>query len=431
MSGSHRLVLVAFVAMAATGASAAILLPTPVKRTLRIGVPGPLNPADLLEVNGVLEPAKVLAFPGLARMGPDGRLERLLLTELRPGGRPGTSIACFQGARFQDGEPLLPEEVVRSLQHSPASHALTSPALVRLARSARAAGDCIELDAEPQDPVLQAVLELPITKLASDGSAVGAGPYRLAARSPTVVFEALDASSTPYARIEVRGYATTDELWKRLLAAEVDLVPFISAEAYAALARYTWIRRWTFPSNRVAMLRWSPRSRLPPALRRATALAIDRLAIVERLGDGSIPLRSRRPPWEAEPADRPRARSILGYEPGGAPLAMMVLGFPRSFSEFEGVARAVESDLSRVGIGVRLVGMPPEDVGVTFGDEDAHLTLERILGPDDDEPPAEREIALYRAVIRSAAAPEVCGVTVGPQSPLGYLDRVHLCDPAP
>ncbi len=412
--------------LSVAGASAAFLSPTSV-RTLRVGLPGPIDSRSFIDLNGYMDPARALVFPGLARRNPDGSLSPALLADLRPGSGPGTSTVCPRAATFHDGSPITASDIVRSLHEIPASRADFFPAAARAAKSARLVGQCIEIDMEARDPALAEVLDLPIFKVDPNQGAIGSGAYRAVAGEGAVTLDAIDLGAMPYGRFEFHGYGSMDELWKRLLAREVDLLPFVSSDAYAVLERYEWIRRWTYPSERVVVVRWAPNSRLSHEVRQAVALAVNRPFLVERLGDGSTSLATRRLGTEGPLPEPAKARALLGYEPGEKPKASVVIGFVQSFSEYELVARVLEADLARVGIEVRFTFSRPEEANVVFGEEDAHLTMDRLLGDGEDLPSIDREIALYRPVIRSAAAPEVCGVTLGPQSPLAFLDRTHPC----
>lgn len=386
---------------------------------LRVGVPAPLGslaPDRPKEIFGV---AVGLVYPGLFRLEPDGT-PGLALAERYAWSDGGKKLQVrVRAATFHDGAPVTAADVARALRSMPAELSRSCGGALDDLTSIEVISDrelAIEL-ARPRPDLLRA-LEYGVRS----ASGAGAGAYRVAAETPDrVTLDAVDGAAVGFPRIEVRGFRSTEELWRWLVAGELDLVPYLPDEARAALGRYPWIRRWSAPAPRLMVVRASPTLRRPALLAEAIGLAADRPRLVRLVQPGAAPLASRDRPGDAGRPDAGRARELLaglGYRE-----RPLVLGFPAGYSEAERLAAVLATDLDTAGVAVILRAIPPASAGVRFEGEDAHVTNAAL----DRAQPGAAEALLYRQALHSAAGPVVCEVPGGAYSPLPYLDRVRPC----
>ncbi len=395
---------------------------------LRIGLPGPLEPRGLSEGDGWLALLSGLVYPGALQAAADGASVPSLAERMtwRADGL-GLTIH-LRPAKFRDGTAVTAEDVAAAAR--------------RFVRAERLSTTFAAIDAMRvvDDRTLEITLHQPARHLPElfeseiyrlhDGVRVGAGDFAVRDASATKVVLERAGPGVGYGRIEVFGFDRADELWKRLLAREVDLVTVLPSSAYATLGRYPWIKRHRTPGRRVWILRWTPRSQQPSVVRRALALAVDREHLARVVGDGFAVVGSRRPSVDFTPADPEGARALLGYRPGDAPVAQVILGYAGSYDEAGRACAVLEADLIRVGIALELRPITTRAVGRVFGDEDLQLTVDSMLLPTDEAPSFEQEVALARMVFLSASSESVCGQEDGLFDPVHHADRLFPCDRA-
>jgi ABC-type transport system substrate-binding protein len=258
-----------------------------------------------------------------------------------------------------------------------------------------------------------------------------------------VVIIAREADWPGYSRIEFHGFggASESDLWKRLLAQDVDLLPYIPAQDYRGLARYSWIRRWATLAQNAVVLRWTLRRPQSRQLVRAVGLAIDRSKIVERLGDGITPLVSRFDLKEQPVHDPEAARSLLreagfrfvdgnAFHPDGTRVELR-LALIESFPDGRDVALLLERDLERIGILTSVTELPIGELLAGRAQEDLTLAIERIPERPDPQEADHPETALYRWVLYGASTPGVCQLReTSRYGVLPFLERARPC-PAP
>lgn len=399
----------------------------PAPSTLRVGLPAPLDRMQPFGPAGIVGLARGLVYPGLMRVEPSGAVMPALAARLEWSPDRRTVRITLRRVELHDGQRLRAPDVVAALRRAPRHLDIAFEGALSAIASIEAEGDdFVTIRLHREVPRLEEMLDAAI---AAGPTLAGAGTYRVESAGDTrITLVAVPDGKVGYERIELVGYASTDELWKRLGAGEVDAVPFVSGSGYDALARYPWIRRWRHPSNTAVVLVWSPRTRLAPELQLAVGVAVDRTQLVGALREAALPLMSRAEP-EARIVFAPeQAEAITGRPRKEAGRLRLVLGVLPSFAEQEVVLRRLQDDLGRIGIDVVSSPVAQHALGHVFAGEDAHLTMAPVRLPGRAEPtPIDHEVALYRFVVRSAALPSVCGLVSGPRTFLPYLDRAFPC----
>ncbi len=421
----RRVLLAGLVVVAAVGVSARAALQQG-SRVLRVGMPAPLEPRGLVEGNGYLSQVTHLVYASAVHPDRTGEHQPVLAEGWWWSADGRTLTVRLREARFQDGSAIRAGDLVDAIARFPAHGPY---------RDAKGAIDAMRPVDErtleihlwrPTDYLLD-LLEVPLVRVRG-GALVGSGPYEVVTSDPQrfVIDRVRDGPG--YDRMEFLAFGGTDELWKRLLAREIDLVPLLSPAGFEALARYPWVRRWRSPTTRSWILRWAPEARHGDELTRALALGVDREHLGRLVGPSIEVLSARSPSSEAVAFDPEAARRLLGFVPGQAPRVKLVIGYPASVSEPALMMAILEADLARVGIQVVGRPLPPRSAGVDYGGEDLHLTLDRIEPAGRTRPSPRGEITLGRVVILSAGVDTVCGVVTGTGGPLRHAERLHPCE---
>jgi ABC-type transport system substrate-binding protein len=392
---------------------------------LRVGLPAPMGGLDPHRRHDTGSMAQRLVYRPLFRISPDGALESELVAE-HSWNADRTQLAIeLRDARFHDGAPITAAIVIDSLRAKAATGDGSFAREMAGVTSMRALGPrSLSIVLARPSPLFFEELEVGIRRPGPADPGSGSGAYRIERAEPhKIVLTANVSGSLGYERIELVEYQTTAELWKQLLAGSIDVVPLMTAEAHGALGRYPWIDRWAATTSQAIVLRWAPRWRAWPQLIAAVDKAIDRNAMVERLGNGALPLASR--------TDRTLKAD---FDPMGAAALLRSLELPGSlrlaamgeFSEFDVVALHVERDLGNAGITV-MVSRTQEQDAAEAADADLLLTMGRI-SPHREPTSKAPETVLYHFVAHGAARAGVCGLeTRSLSTVVSMLDRAHPC----
>ncbi|MBU6422566.1 MAG: hypothetical protein KGQ88_00860 [Chloroflexi bacterium] len=375
------------------------------------------EPLVRLTATDELEPRLVVSIPSFANG--DLRIEQ---DESAPTGRLVATFRLRPGLRWQDGAPITADDVRFAFDRDRVAAAGTA-ARTRADRIERVdvldtltfrvayrAGERWDQWALGPRILPRHLLEgASAEALATYASApVGAGPYRIVARSPgRIDLEAFAdhvGGRASIERIVVRSFADRSALLLALRNGEVDVAPYpaFDADLYATLDRtfdgkteqvlYT-------PAEMVAMLRFGGRLN-EPAIRRAISLAVDRARIARTVFGGRARIPDSylvAPLWAATdvPAaprvDVAAARELLlgaGFHPGnfgimerGADRLVVSLLVPPS-PALEEVARGVASDLAAIGIAADVTQLSEAEVERRIAQRDMDLAL--VLEPADD-----------------------------------------------
>lgn len=399
----------AFAAAALLGALLAARVIARPEHVLRVGLPGPLGSAHPLRRRGTAAVAEALAYPGLVRCV-EGHGPELGLASRWTPSPDGLSadVELRDDVRFHDGRPVGPEDVMASLRALPEAHARVWGG-DRVADVAATGPRSLRVRFRQRVADVPSLFEFGVVPAAGDREP-GAGPFRFTVETDrAAVLERTGPSGRGYPRIELHAVDSTDELWKRLLAGQLDLAVTLPARSYDALARYPWIRRWAWLSKRGVVLRWAPQA----PLRRAVELAIDRGRLIR---EDATRAAWPGPSLRADPA---AARALLDTS---VP-PVLTLGVPEGFAQIDETVRRLEDDLRAIGVELRTRSVASAEIGVRFAGEAAHVTLAERLHPRPDDTP------LYAFVIYAAASASVCGLRESACSAVAFLDSAYPCEP--
>lgn len=200
---------------------------------------------------------------------------------------------------------------------------------------------------------------------------VDSGPYELVHHDDASLVFARRAGDGP-AQVTVKHFGTEDEVWRRFLAHEIDLVPQVSASALHLLGELKGVRIERLPSEETVALAFNVGTAQlgDVRLRQAIALGLNRRSMAEAVN--AEPARA----VELSPHDEARARALLeqvSRERGGpVKLHLLVVDAVRSFTLAAVVA---QSQLRALGIQVELETLPLSELVARVAKRDFDAAL--------------------------------------------------------
>jgi peptide/nickel transport system substrate-binding protein len=399
---------------------------------LRVGMPQPVTSLSPLHERTFGSMACSLVHRSVVVFEPDGRVTNDLAESVTPSADGRTVRISLKSARFHDGRPLGARDVAATLREvGPSFDEAWEGGFSRISELIVRSERELELRLSGEVPALPWILATCVVPADGDRD-VGSGGYRVV---PGAVFALESVSSHAFQRIELLPYASADELWKRLATNEIDVAPFLSADALEAAARYPWLRTSNAPTATGFVLRWNAGFDEAP-VRRAIASVIDREELCAVTGIGT-PLYTRFGESVARRPDAAAARASLasaGYrdrdgdgvlERDGRPLVIR-LPIIEAFPEIGHAVRVIEQQLRTIGVGVRTVSVAATAIGGEIEGTDAQIRMARIF---ERAAPQERtdEVVLYRMLAHSGATRSVCGLPESQRTVLPFLDRAYPC----
>ncbi|OYQ32812.1 hypothetical protein CHU95_18875 [Niveispirillum lacus] len=309
---------------------------------LRIGLDGVAMSADPHRQNSA--DSRNLAFHVFEPLiMPDLALGTVpwLATEWRPVGERDWVFTLRPNVRFHDGKPLAPEDVAFTFCRLDSNGGSMSGLIAGVERVAARDAGSVQITTQGPNPLLPQLLTMisiipapngwkepyvpggcanmaaALTSLGEDrfanGLVPGTGPYRLTAFT----------SGGPAELARTDGYWGTQPYWEQvrllpipggaararaLVAGDVDIINQVVPESLEFLAGRRDLRVVDSRPLRTLILTPNPIGPLAdPAVRRALAMAIDRVSLARRVAQGS-----------AEPAAQLAPVGILGHEPRAA-----------------------------------------------------------------------------------------------------------------
>ena len=230
----------------------------------------------------------VLTGEGLLRTGPDGHLEPLLAESWRIDDTGTTILVNLrQDVSFHDGSPMTAADVKTSLDRVRGDPRRPLLGDIESIEAQGAHRVSIRL-AHPSARLVLFELGVRIEKRASEGRAVGTGPFRVVAggenEDTTLRMNPYYHRGTPLIdEVRLKGYPTLRTAWAAMMRSEIDLlydVPIVSREFVDADST-VWVSALESPY--AFALVFNTRRPLfdDPRLRVALSHAIDREAIIE------------------------------------------------------------------------------------------------------------------------------------------------------
>ncbi len=151
-----------------------------------------------------------LVYEPLFRVGPDGQLVPVLAERWERLGRSRLRLTLRPTARFSDGSPVTPADVVRSLESSG----------LQVAER----GEWLEIEpANADEPVEPLLLYTVVSKAGSGPTVLGTGPFAFVEGDPKhILLRRLHPDPRRVASVEIVGYPSLRDAFARLLRSEVN-----------------------------------------------------------------------------------------------------------------------------------------------------------------------------------------------------------------
>jgi peptide/nickel transport system substrate-binding protein len=297
-----------------------------------------------------------------------------------------------KGVTLQDGRPLKATDVVASLEHArnnPASRRCVQLSAVRDV-SARDDTTVVIRTAQAFNALPLRLANVYIWASSPGGAPVGTGPYRLVAAGPDesvlAAFEGYRQGPPPIARIVFRVVPDVSDRVRLLESGTAHFMIDVPSREMERLNERMNTRR--VGGLRVFLLGLSckPGSDNPfrdVRARKAVALAIDRQALIARLGGNAQVVDEIASPEElgghhvtfaAHPYDPAQARRLLkeAGHPGGFEVD---LDYSVKHRFMERMLQELERQLAQVGITVRPIAHPAPDYNTLIEHESSRMYL--------------------------------------------------------
>ena len=327
----------------------------------------------------------VLTGEGLLRTGPDGHLEPLLAESWRIDDTGTTILVNLrQDVSFHDGSPMTAADVKTSLDRVRGDPRRPLLGDIESIEAQGAHRVSIRL-AHPSARLVLFELGVRIEKRASEGRAVGTGPFRVVAggenEDTTLRMNPYYHRGTPLIdEVRLKGYPTLRTAWAAMMRSEIDLlydVPIVSREFVDADST-VWVSALESPY--AFALVFNTRRPLfdDPRLRVALSHAIDREAIIEGVFRGHASVASGIWPkhWvyggvdlarRHDPKHADRLLTELGFErpssidpPAGKHSSRLrfetLVGFDQA--QVERIALLLQRQLRQVGVEMEIDAKP-------------------------------------------------------------------------
>ncbi len=440
----------------------------PTRRDVVLGIAG--EPRAILGDEPSAQVLQAAVTESLVRRDPDDGFVARLATEVptianggvrvvtdadAPAGRLVATFELRDGARWQDGQPIIADDVRFAFDDDRAAPQTTARRWMadRVERVDRVDDRTIRFTYRAGErwdlyPLVARVLPAHVLAAATPEKRaeyarepMHAGPFAVAAWIPGFgmtlsAFTRYAGGAPALGRIEVRFYADRGSVVDALRRGEVDVAgaPAVEADLTRTLDRFAdgpRLQALYKAANAVAMLRFGARGTVFTDLRvrQAVELTLDRRGIVEAIFAGRArvprsylvaPLWAATEPLEPPRVDRDAARALLaaaGFRTGrlgilerGAERMTVTLQVATGSQARVDAGRRLSGDLATVGIAAIVLERSPSDVleAVARGEFDLAL-----LPEETDDP--QRASQRYRGLVgpwfdvlldSAAAAPE-------------------------
>lgn len=366
--------------------------------TLRIGLGAPPRPTPGA---GLANPVGAIsAEPWLTSL-PDGRPSEKVATAWRwDESRTTLHLTLRKDVFFHDGTPLTPDLAVEAFKRSMA--APTAPTSFASVRSVTTSGDGIDVTlSEPNSFFLpdlsQTAVRLPRTPQ------VATGPFKVTqSDTQQVSLQAFDRyyrGQPTIAAITITNYPTIRNAWAALMRGDADMLYEVGRDAEDFVQAESRVKTYTFPRPYYNVLVFNQRHPILKRadVRRALNRAVDRMALIReamkgrgRPADG--PLLPEH--WASSTASQPFAfdptAARLMLEQGRLPIQPSTEGrMPSRFTftclvwndpRFERLGVLIQKQLADVGVEMRLVSLPLDQLGERMGKGDFDSVLIEMNG---------------------------------------------------
>jgi len=362
--------------------------------TLRIGLGAPPQGSRGTPLNNVV--SVISAEPWLTSL-PDGKPTDKLASDWRwDESRTTLHLTLRKDVFFHDGTPLTPDLAVPAFKQSVQATS-NAPASFASVRSVSSNGDGIDVKLSEPNSFFLADLAQTAVRLPGKPQ-VTTGPFRVTQSDPQQVslqaFDRYYRGHPSLAAVTITNYPTVRNAWAALMRDETDMLYEVGRDAEEFVQAESKVKTYSFPRPYYNVLVFNQRH---PILRRtdvrhALSQAVDREALIREAMKG----RGRRADgpllpehWAHSTAARPfefnptAARQLLeqgrlriqpsrdGQMPSRFAITCLVWNDPR----FERLGVLVQKQLADIGVEMRLVSLPLDQLGdrVAKGDFDVFL----------------------------------------------------------
>ena len=343
--------------------------------------------------------ARLASFEGLTTQDSSGKsVARLAESWSQSSDGLTWTIKLRPTAVFHDGSPVDAAAVKASLERFlSAGNGRLSPGLQPIASIRADRPHEVSIQLRTRSSLLLDDLEVPISKLDAQGTAIGTGPYVIRSTSESEVV--MTAFSKYYRgvaaidRIVWRLYPTVRTAWAAAMRGEADFLYEVGPDSREFLASEGSVALYPFLRNYVYALVFNTQRRVfkNPEIRRALNYGVDRQALVDRAfrGHGVIangptwPLHwaydSSAPTYSHDPA---RAAATLAATP-----LRFTCAIPENFELWERLGLMVQRNLAEIGVEMALESVPFSEFNRRLADRDFDAVLmETISGSSASRP---------------------------------------------
>lgn len=379
--------------------------------TLTIGFP---NVTGQDPQRGIQQAARLISSEGLVSLSRNGRAQPRL-AERWTSSADGLMWTIFlrHNAVFHDGTPVDAQSVKQSLERSLANADRSlSPGLADILSIETGQPYQLVIRLKERSTFLIDDLTVPITRIATKGTAIGTGPYVLAnsvqGEITMDVFPQYYRGTPGVSRVIWRAYPTVRTAWAAMMRGDVDFLYEVGQDAREFIEGETTVNVFPFLRNYVyAVIFNSKREMFRDArVRTALSLAIDRSRIVRQAFNGHARATSGSAwpeHWAFDssaaehPYDPARAAALLdaaGIQSAqqrttGRPAGRIHFSclFPENLTLWERIALVVQRNLAEVGVDMSLESVPIGEFNrrLAAGNFDTVL-LELIVGNSASRP---------------------------------------------
>jgi peptide/nickel transport system substrate-binding protein len=288
------------------------------------------------------------------------------------------------GIRFHDGQPLTADDLAFTIDEMREQKTAWSGDLKVVSEVRRVDERTVDLRLRQPAPRLVDLLEfgvLPKHLATRPGTApadlarspVGAGPYRVREMDETHValerFDSYYGGSPSFSVLELRTFPA-DELWRRVLARQIDVAVDIPWSKRRFLERLETIRVSTSARELGLGLRFSRGARrLDQKTRQALTLAIDRTRLGQRAEFGRSSERLDASMSTSNRYDPDRARDVLGKH-------SITIGILAGLTEGLDIAMELQRQLAALDVDLKI-----SEMAATAKDDDFDLVLVYLRNP--------------------------------------------------
>jgi peptide/nickel transport system substrate-binding protein len=404
-----------------------VVEPPPGPVTLRIGLGTPAIPSP---GTGIANPVGAISAEPWVTVLPDGKPNEKVATGWSwDESRTTLRLTLRNDVYFHDGTLLTPDIAVLAFRKSMA--AVGAPTSFSSVQSVAASGNGVDVKlSEPNSFFLpdlaQTAVRLP------DKPQIATGPFKITQSDPQRVslqaFDRYYRGQPSIAAVEITNYPTQRNAWAALMRGEADMLYEVGRDAEEFVQAVSTVKTYSFPRPYYNVLVFNQRHPVLKRIevRRALNEAVDRTALIRdamngrgRPADG--PLLPEH--WASSAASRSFVFNPTAvrsrFEEAGLRVRPSSDGrMPSRFSftcllygddpRFERLAVLIQKQLADVGVEMRLVPLPLQELGqrVAKGDFDAFLMemAGRSLGWVYDFWHSPRDKTLFDSGYRSADA---------------------------